>query len=262
MVYTRMDGGRQVRGTRLPLPMISSDLFQTSRAFRDLAPASREALARHARIITFRRGERISPLINPPKRLLLILSGVAKLTAATIDGHERIIYVFRPGDLLGSRVLIEHSPEGEYEIVAMTSVKAVSVDLADLHAVGKECPDVLIAVTRAFGGRLERLTGWLMAAMSEEVSVRLCRLLLDFVREDDHGSGDFVHLEHSLTHETMAHIVGASRPHTSSVLADLERRGVVKRNRRDLLVRPEMLSEIVKQGTRLHVPSEPRAAPA
>ncbi|MGH7566029.1 MAG: Crp/Fnr family transcriptional regulator [Gemmatimonadota bacterium] len=242
--------------------MISSDHFQTSRVFRDLAPASLDALARHARIIAFRRDERISPLINPPRRLLLILSGVAKLTAATIDGHERIIYVFRPGDLLGSRVFIEHSPEAVYEIIAMSSVTAVSIDLADLHAVGRERADVLIAVTRGFASRLERLTDRLMAAMSEEVSVRLCRLLLDFVAEDDHGSADFVHLEHPLTHETMAHIVGASRPHTSSVLADLERKGVVKRNRRDLLVRPEMLAEIVKQETSRLVPPGPRPAPA
>jgi len=243
-------------------PMVSSDLFQTSRVFRDLAPASLEALALRARIIAFRRDERISPLINPPKRLLLVLSGVAKLTAATIDGHERIVHVFRPGDLLGSQVLIEQSPEAAYEIVAMSSVNAVSFDLADLHAVSGEHADVLIAVTRAFVSRLERLTDRLMAAMSEEVSVRLCRLLLDFVGEDHHGSGDFIHLEHPLTHETMAHIVGASRPHTSSVLADLERRGVVKRNRRDLLVRPEMLAEIVKQETSLRVPPEPRGAPA
>jgi CRP-like cAMP-binding protein len=240
--------------------MVSSDLFLASRAFRDLLPASLDALAQRARMITFRRDERISPLINPPKRLLLIQSGVAKLTAATIDGHERIIYVFRPGDLVGARVLIEQSPEAAYEIIAMSSVNALSVDLADLQAVGREHPDVLIAVTSAFARRLERLTDRLMAAMSEEVSVRLCRLLLDFVEEDRHGSGDFVHLEHPLTHETMAHIVGASRPHTSSVLADLEMRGVVKRNRRDLLVCPEMLAEIVKQDTSRCVPQARKQA--
>jgi CRP-like cAMP-binding protein len=242
--------------------MVSSDLFLASSAFRDLAPASLDALALRARTIAFRRGERISPLINPPKRLLLIQSGVAKLTGATIDGHERIIYVFRPGDLLGSRVLIENSPEAAFEIVAMSSVKAISVDLADLHAVAREHSDVMIAVAGAFAGRLERLTHRLMGAMSEEVAVRLCRLLLDFVEEDRHGSGDFVHLEHALTHETMAHIVGASRPHTSSVLADLERKGVVKRNRRDLLVRPDMLADIVKRETSQLIPPEPRIARA
>jgi CRP-like cAMP-binding protein len=77
-----------------------------------------------------------------------------------------------------------------------------------------------------------------MAATSEDVVVRLCRLLLDFVDEASRESDDFVGLEHPLTHETMAAIIGASRPHTSSVLAELEVLNVVRRRGRKLLVNP------------------------
>jgi CRP-like cAMP-binding protein len=77
------------------------------------------------------------------------------------------------------------------------------------------------------------------------VSMRLCRLLLDFADIGDDGSDRFVRLAHPLTHETMAHIVGASRPHTSTVLSELEQQGIVKRQRRDLLVHPQRLAEMV-----------------
>jgi CRP-like cAMP-binding protein len=85
-----------------------------------------------------------------------------------------------------------------------------------------------------------------MAAMSEEVAVRLCRLLIDFVDDALRDSDDLVPLSHTLTHETMANIVGASRPHTSSVLAELEKRDVVRRRRRDLLVRPSGLLSVIR----------------
>lgn len=226
--------------------MTLSERSLTSPAFGDLRPAALEALSSRAREIEFRPGERIAALIRPPRRLLVILSGVAKLAVATIDGQERIVYVFRPGDVVGSRVLLDESPEGAYEIVAMTRVEALAIEIADFHAISRDHPDVLIAVTRAFSRRLEKLTDRLMAAMSEEVSVRLCRLLLDFVDDDHNGTEDFVHLSHPLTHETMAHIVGASRPHTSSVLAELEELGVVERRRRDLLVWPSRLAAVVR----------------
>jgi CRP/FNR family cyclic AMP-dependent transcriptional regulator len=131
----------------------------------------------------------------------------------------------------------------------MTRLSGVVLDLADFQAITEEHPEVLIAVTQNLTRRLERLTGRLMGVMSEEVSMRLCRLLLDFVEAGQNGSDAFVRLVHPLTHETMAHIVGASRPHTSTVLSDLEKAGIVKRQRRDLLVNPQRLAETIGQTT-------------
>jgi CRP-like cAMP-binding protein len=194
--------------------VVTRDLLLTCPALRELRPEALDAVARRARTIEFRRGERVTGLVDPPRRLIFLLTGLAKLAGATADGRERIVYVFRPGDIVGSRVLLGPSLEAEYEIVAMTRLSGVVLDLAEFQAVGEEHPEVLIAVTQAFASRLDRLTARLMGAMSEEVSMRLCRLLLDFVDAGERADR-FVRLTHPLTHETMAHIVGASRPHTS-----------------------------------------------
>ena len=225
--------------------MITLDLLRTSPALSELRPTSLDAIARRAKTIEFRQNERVAGLINPPKRLVFLLAGLAKLSAATVDGRERIVYVFRPGDIVGSRVLLERTLESDYEVVAMTRLSGVVLDLADFQAIAEEHPEVLIAVTQTLTRRLDRLTARLMGVMSEEVSVRLCRLLLDFADGSADGSDEFVRLAHPLTHETMAHIVGASRPHTSTVLSDLEQQGIVKRQRRDLLVNPQRLAKMV-----------------
>lgn len=231
--------------------MVESEILLACPAFRTLPTSALQALARVGRPTRFRRGERISPLINPPRRLILLLDGMAKLVAPTMNGHERIVYVFRRGDLTGSRVFLDQSSESAYEIAAMTRVDGVVFDLADFLAVGREHPEVLLVVTATFSRRLTHLADRLLAAMSEEVSVRLCRLLLDFLEESDRGSEQFVPLAQPLTHETMANIVGASRPHTSTVLSDLEDRGVVRRQRRTILVRPSGLEAVVRHEIRL-----------
>ncbi|HET7691649.1 MAG TPA: Crp/Fnr family transcriptional regulator, partial [Gemmatimonadota bacterium] len=217
----------------------------TSPALGELGPAALDAIARRARIIEFRKNERVAGLVNPPRRLIFLLAGLAKLSAATVDGRERIVYVFRPGDIIGSRVLMGRSLESDYEVVAMTRLSGVALELADFEDITGEHPEVLISVTQALTRRLARLTARLMGVMSEEVSMRLCRLLLDFADIGNEGSDRFVRLAHPLTHETMAHIVGASRPHTSTVLSELEQQGLVKRQRRDLLVNPQRLAEMV-----------------
>lgn len=229
--------------------MVTRDLLLTCPALQELGPGALDAIAQRAKTLEFRRNERLAGLVNPPKRLIFLLAGLAKLSTATVDGRERIVYVFRPGDIVGSRVLLDRSLESDYEVVAMTRLSAVVLDLADFQAITEEHPEVLIAVTQNLSRRLERLTARLMGVMSEEVSMRLCRLLLDFVEGGQNAPDGFVRLVHPLTHETMAHIVGASRPHTSTVLSDLEKEGIVKRQRRDLLVNPQRLAETIGQTT-------------
>ena len=227
--------------------MFASELLSVVPALEDLSTPAREELARVAREVEFRAGERIVPLIKPPQRILFILDGLVKLVGVSLSGVERIIYVFRPGDITGSRVLLEESPEAAYEIVAMGRVRAIAVNKADFLRVAEEYPEVLLIVTREFSRRLAGLTSRMLAAMSEDVPVRLGQLLIDFASPGVADLEEFVPLSYPLTHEAMAQIIGASRPHTSTVLRDLEEMGLVRRrSERGLLVRPARLARLVR----------------
>lgn len=211
-----------------------------------------EALGERSREVEFAEGERLVPLLNPPERLLFVHDGLAKMVGVSANGIERIIYVFKPGDITGSRMLLEESAESAYEIVAMTEVHAAAVSRRDFLRIGEDHPDLLMAVTQAFTRRLDHLTARMLAAMSAEVPVRLSQLLLDFSPaegRDPAEMDDFVPLTYPLTHESMAQIIGASRPHTSTVLRDLEEHAAVqRRSQRGLLVRPKALHEIASRG--------------
>ena len=227
--------------------MIAPELLNGVPALAELSASAREDLARVAREVEFRAGERIVPLIKPPQRVLFILDGLVKLVGVSMNGVERIIYVFRPGDITGSRVLLDESPEAAYEIVAMRPVRAIAVNKLDFLRVAEEHPELLMITTREFSRRLTGLTSRMLAAMSEDVPVRLGQLLIDFAPPGATERDDLVPLSYPLTHEAMAQIIGASRPHTSTVLRDLEEKGLVRRRSdRGLLVRPARLARMVR----------------
>jgi CRP-like cAMP-binding protein len=227
--------------------MIAPELLSGVPVLAELSTSTREDLARVAREVEFRAGERIVPLIKPPQRVLFILDGLVKLVGVSMNGVERIIYVFRPGDITGSRVLLDESPEAAYEIVAMRPVRAIAVNKQDFLRVTEAHPELLMIVTREFSRRLTGLTSRMLAAMSEDVPVRLGQLLVDFSPPGALHIDDLVPLSYPLTHEAMAQIIGASRPHTSTVLRDLEEKGLVRRRSdRGLLVRPARLAQMVR----------------
>lgn len=232
------------------------------RSLASLPDPARTALANAAREISFAEGERLIPIGQPPQRLLILTDGLVKLVGVSPNGHERILAVHRPGDLLGPGVLLDRH-EHDYEAAAMNAGRALAIGRRDLLMVGRDHPSVVMTLAKEVSRLLSEMTDRMMTATSAAVPVRLSHLLLDFadavdgsggrdaVRRWDaeEGTDRFVPLSYPLTHESMAQIVGASRPHTSTVLRDLEGLGAVRRKSRNgLLVQPDRLRQIVEIG--------------
>lgn len=227
---------------------VAIEMLSRCRALKDLPPVTRDALAEVAREVRFRPGERLIAMGEPVQRMLLLTSGLTKLVGVSANGVERILFVHRPGDVVGSTVLLDNL-EHDYEATAMSPVTALVLSRRDLLRLGRRHPAIIVAVAQEVSRLLIAMTERVMSATSSEVPVRLSQLLLDFAERNGVAPSDYVPLEHPLTHEAMSQIVGASRPHTSSVLRDLEALGAVqRRSRQGLLVRPSRLHEIVERG--------------
>lgn len=223
------------------------EALRANRSLRGVSAASLEELAAEAHEVQYDRDERIVPLTNPPRKLGIVLEGLGKLVGVTVQGEERIIYVYHPGEIFGEQFFLEETGIDDYEVLAMHPVRAVVLRIADFLGVCRRHPEVLIGVTRELSRRIDSMNDRLMAAMSDDARVRLSQLLLDFA-EGSHPSRDFVSLRVPITHETMSQIIGATRPHTTTTLKALEEEGAVRRQgQKGLLVRPSRLSEIVSQ---------------
>ena len=213
-----------------------------------LSVQARHCLAEAGREVEFGSGERIVSLTRPLRDLLVVLEGLAKLVGVTEDGVERILYLYRPCEIIGSRILLPESSESSFEVVAMKATRALAIPKKDFVAIAKDHPELLESVTKVLLSRVDRLTSWMLAAMSTDASRRLSKLLLDLASTDASPRDGFVPLEYTPTHETLAQIIGASRPHTTTLLRELEEEGIVRRLKpRGLLVSPEGLERWLRQ---------------
>ena len=213
-----------------------------------LTPGGLEALADVARQTLFEPGDRLVPPGQPHERLLILTDGLAKMVGVPQHGQERILFLFQPFDMVGPSVLMDGT-DSDHEVVAVVRTRALAVGRRDALIIARSHPSLLLALAREISRQLVAMTERIMDTTSAQVPVRLSKLLLDFSRENG-DPGAYVPLRHALTHDTMAKIIGASRPHTSSTLRLLEECGaVLRQSRSGLLVRPSRLRMIVDEGT-------------
>ena len=215
------------------------------RSLGELTPTAFEAVGDCARHVEFRSDERLIPLGQPPQRLLILTAGLAKQVCVSVAGHERILAIYRPHDMVGAAVVMDR-PESDHEVIAMTPASALAISRRDLLVLGRSHPSLIMTLTREVSRQLVAMAQQVITATRDEAPVRLSRVLLEFAA---HGKESLVPLDHRLTHEAMAQMVGASRPHVSTVLRDLEHCGaVLRRSRQGLLVSRSHLERIVERG--------------
>ena len=225
--------------------ILSKDATSFGRMSDDLPLPARDRLAGVAREVHFSPGQRMVSCLESPRTLYIVQEGLAKMVGISEDGRERILHLFRPGELTGW-VALDKQSYGGCDVVAVSPVRALAIDRRDLLAVGRGEPSVLLAVAREVSRLFSTMADWMLALVSAEVPQRLSRLLLELADDRTGPPVGFVPLTHPLTHEQMAQAVGASRPHVSSVLRDLEEAGAVVRGRgRDLRVAPARLAELL-----------------
>lgn len=173
----------------------------------------------------------------------VLVEGLATLVGTSSDGIQRIPYIYRPGEIVRRPDPLQMF-EFMYEVIALTTVRAISLPGPQLRSLGRRRPVVLEAVQAELARQLDAVTNRFVEMTTVDLPRRVGRFLLDFAEEntDPH---EYSPLIHPFTHEIISQVMGTSRPHTSTVLKSLEHAGAVKRDRQ-LLVCRARLHEIVE----------------
>ncbi|MDX1748019.1 MAG: Crp/Fnr family transcriptional regulator, partial [Halobacteriales archaeon] len=224
--------------------MMEPSVFESFEDFRELDGEDREALAQRMRRTTFGKGDALVRLLEPVQRIQVVLEGLAGLETVSVNGIRRVIWVFRPGDLIGSRAFLDESAN-DSEVKALTDGEVAVVSASEFERLSQQRPGLGLLVTRILTERFQGMSRKLLAATTLDVDMRLAKLLYEFMDGNASANGNpsanggppeesedgFRPLAYPLTHETMAEIVGASRPHISATIGELEERGMLRRGR-------------------------------
>lgn len=187
---------------------------------------------------------------EPSDHVLILTSGWTKVTSAAVNGYEALLALRGPGDIVGEGAAVGGGPRSA-TVTALGRVRALAVDAARFGALLDERPGITrkllaLAVDRTRDSDRRRVQ---YAALN--VQERLALVLLELLRSHGQSGPDGMRLTPGLTQSELAGSVGASREAVARLLKDLRDRGIVRTERRGLVViRPEALRRMARQESR------------
>jgi CRP/FNR family cyclic AMP-dependent transcriptional regulator len=208
----------------------------------------REALARSMPLRNAARRSQIAADAEIRSRLYLLVSGQAKLGFVSRSGTRRLVAVLSAGDFLGAMALV---PDAEasldssiraYYCNAISDCVVAEIEPEQLtgYMPATQC-DVAANAVNQIVGRWLHLLMWRCGVAELDVRGRLLAnltsLAMKFGVRDSRG----LLLNVRLTEFDLAELIGASRPKVSTCLSKLEREGLVKRDRRRLILASEAI---------------------
>ena len=211
--------------------------------FSVLTQGARDALLGH---LTLADAARTQVLFSEGERgetMNLLLEGKVKISRASNDGRENVLAVLGPGEVFGELSLFDPGPRTA-TATALTEVAYASLDHSELRPWLANTPEAAEMLLQVLARRLRRTNSALADLVFVDVPGRVAKALLElsdrFGQEQADGS---VRVEHGLTQEELAQLVGASRETVNKALADFVSRGWLRlESRAVVVVEPDRLA--------------------
>jgi len=149
-----------------------------------------------------------------------------KVVLIAPDGREVILGLLGVGEHFGELALIDDQPRSAH-VVAMEDAQLLVLRREDFRRRVEENPAVAWALLQELSRRLRRADEKIGALVLLDVPGRIAHLLLEAAVEAEGGL-----IEKPLTHQTIAHLIGASRETVSRALREFVESGWIATERR------------------------------
>lgn len=168
-------------------------------------------------------------------RLYVIVDGKIKLGTSSSDGRESLLAILGPGEMFGELSLFDPGPRTA-TATALTETTLLGLGHDALGPWLNGRPGVAQALLKALSQRLRRTNENLSDLVFSDVPGRVAKALLDLNEKFGEKRTDGSYVEHDLTQEELAQLVGASRETVNKALADFVQRNWIKLEPRAVLI--------------------------
>ena len=220
----RRAGAAGVDGGLSRLPLFAA-LDDEDTALLESALTTRKVPRGH---VVFREGD-------AGDRLFVVLDGKVKIYRSAADGRENLLAVLGAGDMFGELSLFDPGPRTA-SVSAVTQSRLASLDHDDLRPFLLERPAVAAQLLQALAQRLRRTNESLADLVFTAVPGRVAKALLDLAEKFGTEVADGTRVQHDLTQEELAQLVGASRETVNKALSEFASRGWIRLEGRTVLL--------------------------
>jgi CRP/FNR family transcriptional regulator len=213
----------------------TDDVLRETPLFEALSEEDASALRAGIINVHLDRGERLFSEGDAGEKLYIILEGKIKLTRAAPDGRENLLSVHGPGEMFGELSLFDPIPRTS-SATAVTSARLAGLAHDDLRSWLSTRPEVAMHLLQALAQRLRRINDVKADLVFTDVPGRVAKALLDLADRFGVLTPEGVQVNHDLTQEELAQLVGASRETVNKALADFTARGWIQLAAKSVLV--------------------------
>jgi CRP/FNR family transcriptional regulator, cyclic AMP receptor protein len=203
---------------------------QRVQIFSGLGPEEMSRIASHARSLRRARGEFIYIPGDRADCVYILKQGRVKLSVLAESGKEIAIDIIQPGEIFGEFALVDESLRSNMA-QALDDLLIWVFPRNDFMKLLTTQPKLTMSYIKLVGDRRRRMEKKLSDITSKAVSGRICELLHELSTssaEIETFASDYLV---PLTHHDVASLIGAARQTTTTVLNDLERRGIIELGR-------------------------------
>jgi CRP/FNR family transcriptional regulator, cyclic AMP receptor protein len=241
------------------------DVLSRTPLFEALDEEAASALRAEMHRADIARSERLFGEGDVGDKLYVVLDGKIKLTRTAADGRENLLSVIGPGEMFGELSLFDPRPRTQ-TATALTDTRLAALDHQALRDWLTDRPDMALHLLRGLAQRLRRTNEVMTDLVFTDVPGRVAKALLDLADRFGQQRPDGLQVNHDLTQEELAQLVGASRETVNKALADFAGRGWIQLSAKSvLLVDPERLrrrARLAGPSPRVSSSSQAAARPA
>ena len=200
---------------------------------------SASALALHAagRVRDHASGRVLIRQGDPAAATWLILDGTVRCEVVSPDGRPSIVATHQPGDMIGA--FGQREPVAVGSMITAMPARLLALSQGAIEGIALGDPAFGLAIARVFARQAEQLLHRLAARLSLTAPGRINARLLELA-----GGGTVI--EPAPVVAALAVSVQTTRETASRAISNLERRGIVRRERgRMIITSPRMLEEMV-----------------
>mgnify|MGYP001762198674 CR=1 FL=1 len=206
---------------------VDEDILARAGIFQGMDAASISALLKDLVPETFRKGDTIIREGEPGDKLYIIVEGKLKLSRTAPDGRENLLAILGPSDMFGELSIFDPAPRTS-SAICVTDVRTYTMDRAALRRWLDAQPQIAEQLLRVLARRLRRTNNSLADLIFTDVPGRVAKALLQLAQRFGSQEGNTVRVNHDLTQEEIAQLVGASRETVNKALAEFAHRGWIR----------------------------------
>lgn len=200
----------------------------------DLSPGGREILRHTGAARTIEAGSTIFTEGEPSDYVVVLLSGVVKLTKTTSDGRRILVELRRSGDIIGEVAAIDGQRRSA-SVSTITTVRALVIPASRFGDIVTARPELAAGIMKVMAAKIREAADRRIEAATNTAISRVASRLVELAGSTPAEDDGTVVLT-TLTQQELANWIGLSRERVAQALRDLRTLGWIDTSRRSVTV--------------------------